>query len=602
MTTTEERADPEAKAPQQGFFAGIPLVRSFVAESRGRIVASAALAVVVVVLQLVPYYLVYQAVRQLLDGTITGGTVALYAGVAALAVIGQFTVLGFSSALSHRAAFDILFRLRLAMAARLARLPLGALGGSRSGEIKKVLLDETERLEHVIGHAIPETVSSAAVWLGVTVWLFVVDWRMALASIAIVPIAFACMGRAVAKGAKRIDAYQAAGSRMNGSIVEYLVGMPVVKVFNRSGEAFAETRDAVDDHTRLETAWARDYIPFGGAFYSLILSSIVVILPVGVILFQLGEIDLVTLLFFVILGGHYAQPLVRLFGTAARFAQISSGAALVESVLTAPELPDTGRRVALQGHDVTFESVDFGYAGRPVLHDVSFTAETGKVTALVGPSGAGKTTIAKLAARFTDVDAGRVLVGGHDVREIAVEQLMETVSFVFQETFLFRDSVAANIRMGRPDASDADVVAAATAARCDEFVRALPEGYETVIGERGGTLSGGEKQRLALARAILADGPVVVLDEATAFADPENEALIQEAISALARGKTLIVVAHRLGTIMDADRILVVADGRIAESGTHQELLDAGGRYAALWADHVAADTIELHGGERCPR
>jgi ATP-binding cassette subfamily B protein len=379
--------------------------------------------------------------------------------------------------------------------------------------------------------------------------------------------------------------------------VEYLRGMPVVKVFNRTGEAFRETSDAVRHYTAVETAWARAYVPLGGMFYSLVLANIVVILPVGLWLLQAGAVTVPTLLFFVIVGARYSQPLLKVFNHGAEAAHLSMSATVIRAVLNEPDLPDTGRAIDLASHDVELDHVSFGYGDHDVLTGVTFTARAGEVTALVGPSGAGKTTIAQLIPRIWDVEPGRgtVRIGGHDVREIGVQHLMNTVAFVFQDTYLFHDTIAANLRLGKSGATDDELRTAARAARCDEFVSALPDGYETVVGEGGATLSGGERQRIAIARAILKDAPIIVLDEATAFADPENEAAIQDAIAALTAGKTLLVIAHRLSTITDADQIVVVDAGRVVETGRHDDLVASGGVYSRLWQDHVDAQAIVLH-------
>lgn len=584
---------PSGRAPSSRD--AVRLVARFAGPVHGQLVAAVVLAVAAAVVELLPYWLIYRLVRDLVAGTGDEQKFFVAAAVGVLAVAGHYGLSGLSTALSHRAAFGMLYEIRMALARKLGRLPLGYFTGTRSGEVKRVLNDGTEHIELVVAHALPDAAAGAALWLGASIWMFVVDWRLALAAVVAVPVAFACMGMALRASRKRMAPFLAADARMNGSIVEYLAGMPVVKVFNRTGEAFAETSQAVRDYTALEIEWGRAWVPLGGAFYTLIVANIVVILPVGLALLKAGSADVVTLLFFVIVGAHYSRPLLKLFAIFSQFAHIAGGAREITALLEEPELPDTRLRPALTGSEVEFDRVRFAYDGREVLHEVSFTARSGQVTALVGPSGAGKTTIARLVPRFADVTGGSIRIGGHDVREIGIEALMDTVAFVFQDTFLFDDTVAANIRVGRAGASDDDVIATARAARCDEFVSALPAGYDTVIGERGATLSGGERQRITIARALLKNAPIVVLDEATAFVDPDNEAAIQDAISALAAGRTVLVVAHRLSTIAGADQILVVDGGRIVESGRHDDLVAANGTYAALWNDFVDAQSVVLH-------
>jgi ATP-binding cassette, subfamily B, bacterial IrtA/YbtP len=476
----------------------------------------------------------------------------------------------------------------------MARLPLGYFSDRPSGDAKKLVIDEPEKLELIIAHGLPEGVSAVATWAAVSIWLFMVDWRMALAAIFATPISFGLLVVAMKRGGQRAGAYQVAQARMNASIIEYLAGMAVVKVFNRSGDAFAATSYAVRTYADIETAWARDYLPLGGTFFSLVLANIVFIAPAGAFLMASGDLDLGTFVFFVIVGANYSAPLLKLFHHFHELAHISMGSMLIAAMLDTPTQPDQAGAGQPEGHDITFENVSFGYDSHDVLHGVSFTARAGSVTALVGPSGSGKSTIASLIPRFFDVRAGRITLGGVDVRQIGLDALMDKVAFVFQNSFLFSDTIAANIRFGNPSASAAEVEAAARAARAHDFILALPDGYDTRLGAQGIKLSGGERQRIAIARAILKDAPVIVLDEATAFADPDNEAAIQQAIEALTVGRTLILIAHRLHTISGADAIVVIDHGRVAETGRHDELIARNGLYATLWADYNAARSIGL--------
>ncbi|PIP00217.1 ABC transporter [Pleomorphomonas carboxyditropha] len=588
----DRRPKPGADAPD--YLASLKLLSRFLAGSRLHLAAAVVIATAAVACELLPIVAVCRVLTAVLADGIDAALLLKAAGVALAAVIVGYALMGAAVGLSHVVAFDVLCRLRLALARHLGTLPLGWFEGRKSGDAKKLVIDEPESMELIFAHGIPEGVSALATWLAVSAWLIAVDWRMALATMALTPISFAALVLGMRRGGRRAADYQRAGARMNASIVEFLAGMAVVKIFNRSGDSFAETAGAVHGYAAVETAWARDYLPLGGTFFALAPAGIVVILPVGAFLMAAGSLDLPTLALFVILGANYSQPLMKLFNQFHTLAHISMGSTRVAEALAEPPQPDSGRRVALAGHDVVFENVSFGYGPVDVLSDVSFTARAGAVTALVGPSGAGKSTVAGLVARFRDPRAGRVTLGGVDLRDIALDQLMETVAFVFQDSFLFSDTIAANIRYGDPRASDAEVEAAARAARAHDFITALPDGYATRLGDRGRQLSGGERQRIAIARAILKDAPVIVLDEATAFADPDNEAAIQEAIGALTAGRTLIVVAHRLHTVMAADQILVLDGGRVAERGRHDDLVAGGGLYARLWRDYTEARDLGL--------
>ncbi|MFT4080864.1 ABC transporter ATP-binding protein [Rhodomicrobium sp.] len=599
MTTTSvgleaeaDVRDPEASASQTSspdYFASLRLVGRFMEGAQLKLGATVAIATFAVACELVPVWAVYRLVCEIIAGSLAWSSVLGYAAASLLAVLLGFAAMGFALALSHIVAFDAIYRLRLGVARHMARLPLGYFADRPSGDAKKLVIDEPEKLELIVAHGVPEGVSALATWLAVSIWLFAVDWRMALAAIVVTPVSFVLIVTAMTRGGRRAGAYQAAQQRMNAAIVDYLAGMGVVKIFNRAGESFAATSEAVKNYAKIETEWARDYLPLGGTFFSLVLANIVFILPVGLFLMASGSLDLPTLVFFIILGANYSQPLLKLFNQFHELAHISMGSTLVAEILDTAPQADRRDGPKPTGHDVAFEAVRFGYGKHDVLHGISFTARAGTVTALVGPSGGGKSTIAGLVPRFWDVRSGRVTVGGVDVRDMSLDDLMDTVAFVFQNTFLFSDTIAANIRFGNPGATDTEVEAAAKAARAHEFITALPDGYATRLGAKGTTLSGGERQRIAIARAILKDAPIIVLDEATAFADPDNEAAIQEAIEALTVGRTLIIVAHRLHTISAADAIVVVDRGCVAETGQHENLVAQDGLYARLWADYTAA-------------
>ncbi|MBL3564820.1 ABC transporter ATP-binding protein [Rhodovulum sulfidophilum] len=579
------------------FFSSLKLLMRY-GQGNGTVIAlSAVLATTAVALELVPVWAIWRAVTALAADEAGAALFARLALLTLAAVVAGYTLLGLAMALSHLAAYRLIHALRLALARHLARLPMGWFLGKRSGGAKKLIVDEPERMELIVAHGLPEGVSSLGTWLAVTIWLFVVDWRMALAAVALTPVSFALISMAMARTTVMAGEYQRLSERLNGAVVEYLAGMPVVKVFNRTGAAQSETAEAVRAYADIETGMARRFVPLGAAFYTLVVANVVTILPAGLLMMKAGWIDLPTLCFFLILGANYSQPLLKLFNLFHNMAHISMASTLISDVLDTPAQPDTGRRVALPSHDIAFEDVRFGYGPHEVLHGISFTAAAGEVTALVGPSGSGKSTAASLIPRLYDVDSGRVTLGGVDIREIGLDQLMEETAFVFQQTFLFSGTIAENIRFGKPGATASELYAAAKAARAHDFILALPEGYETRLGEGGASLSGGERQRIAIARAILKDAPVIVLDEATAFADPDSEAAIQEALSALSRGRTLIVVAHRLHTVMGAGRIVVLDKGRVAETGRHDDLVAKGGLYARLWDDYVAARAIPLRPG-----
>ena len=588
-TAPEAVSNTDSASDGPDYLASLRLIWPYLTGQRLRLALAVLLATVAVVLELVPVYVITVFIGELIAGSLTAADLLSYTLISLAAVVLGYVVMGAATMVSHLVAFEAIYRLRLSLSRHMARLPLGYFAGRRSGDAKKLVVDDPEKLELVIAHGTPEGISAVATWLAVSVWLFMADWRMALAAVIVAPLSFTLLVIAMKSGGRFAREYQTTGQRMNAAVVEYIAGMPVVKIFNRSGESFREASEAVDAYTTVEKRMSDAYLPLGGTFFSLVLSNIVIIVPVGAFLITSGNLEITTLIFFIILGANYSRPLMKLFNLFHEFAHISMGSTLVAEVLDAPSQVDTNKTIPLESHDVTFENARFGYDTQDVLHDVSFTAREGTVTALVGPSGSGKSTIAGLIPRFFDVRSGRIAIGGVDVRDMGLDQLMDTVAFVFQDTILFTDTIANNIRFGKPDATDTEVEAAAKAARAHEFIKALPEGYDTRLGDLGRKLSGGERQRIAIARAILKDAPVIALDEATAFADPDNEAAIQAAIESLAAGRTLIVVAHRLHTIREADCIVAVDGGRVVETGRHDELVANDGLYAKLWNDFVAA-------------
>lgn len=575
---------------------GIAALLPFTVGRRGRLVAASLIACVAALAELVPFY----AVARGIDVLVTGGTygdVDRWAWVAAGAVVVRFVATGVAMWISHVAAYGLLYQLRISMAERMAQLPLGWFSRRRTGEIKKVMADDAERLEIFLAHGIPDLVAALAVTAGTTAWLFIVDWRMGLATVVPVLAALVCMRRAERAVQGSLVGYHEALASMNGSIVELVRGMPVVKAFNRGDQAFTETRQAIDDYVQAVDGYSRAFLRGGSAFFALVVGSVFVAVPVGLVLWQTGHLSASTLLFFFVIGLGYGIPVLRLFNLFGNLGHLSFGGNLVHEILHADRLEPDGAPAAveLREHGIEFDVVTFAYEHGPLaVDDVSFTAPAGGITALVGPSGSGKTTIARLVARFWDVDSGAVRIGGVDVRDIPLTQLMATVAFVFQETFLFADTIEANLRVARPDATVEELESAARAAHAHDFISNLPDGYQTAVGERGSLLSGGQRQRLAIARALLADAPVLVLDEATAFADPESEAAIQAGLGNLVAGRTVLMIAHRLSTIVGADQIIVVDGGRIAERGTHHELVGAESLYRRLWDDFSHIETLAL--------
>jgi ATP-binding cassette, subfamily B, bacterial IrtA/YbtP len=592
--------EPSAAGDTVTLTSGVAALLPFARPARGGFIAAAVLASVASVLSLVPFWAIYRTVDEVVDGSTSRGALWGLAAVALIAVVARFVLFGVSLWVSHLAAYDVLYGIRMGLAEHLTRVPLGYVTRRRSGDLKKVMGDDVERLELFLAHGIPDMAAAVVTLVSGAVWMFVVDWRMALAAVGVVVPAFACLSVAMRRGGRYAGDYHRTLGEMNASMVELVRGMPVVKVFNRGTDEVRAAESTIREHVRVVRRYSSEFLPLGTAFFVLLGANILAIVPLGVWLWDRGSLPTADLLFFFIVGLGALVPVATLLHLSSMLNWLASGGNLVRDVLDAAVLEDAADAAAGPAGErpadssVELRGVSFAYEGHRVLRDVSLRAEPGTITALVGPSGAGKSTIASLIARFWDVDEGAVLVGGVDVRRLPADVLTRQVAVVFQDTFLFDDTVAGNLRVAKRDATPAELEAACRAARAHEFVVALPQGYDTPVGERGARLSGGERQRLTLARAILADAPVIVLDEATAFTDPENEAAIQDAIGELVAGKTVIMIAHRLSTVVGADQIVVIDDGQVVEVGRHGDLLASGGLYAGLWEDFTLAAATPL--------
>ena len=573
---------------------------------RRLLIGAMLLAVITAIVQFVPIIAVYNILIELaehaLDPSLIDKAYIWLWSYIALGAFFAFGVLTFASLmLSHIAAFNILYEIRMQLAQKMVRLPLGFFSRRASGELKKIMGDDVERIELFIAHHIPDIVTAVLFPLILVSYMFAVDWRLAIVVLAVLAMAFYVMGRMyTGKKIREVSKrYVETLGRMNASIVEYIRGIQVVKTFTESTNAYRKLNDDIKEYRKFANEVNVQYQPTYVGFLTILSSALLFIIPVAVWLF-VGSASYATfvpvLLMFLFFGVAVFFPVLKLLWIGSFLNQNNMGVQKIDDILYMDEIeePDIPRHP--KDASVEFRNVSFAYDTTPILKAISFISHPGTITALVGPSGAGKSTVAMLAARFWDVQSGEILIGGVPVKEIPTSVLMDNVAFVFQDNMLFFDTIEENIRMGNKTATFEEVARAACAAQCHEFIESLPNGYQTLVGEGGIYLSGGEAQRIALARAILKDSPIILLDEATAFADPENEGKILAAFSHLIKGKTVLVIAHRLSTITNADRILYVDKGVIAEQGTHEQLLALKGEYARMWETYNRAKRWTIGG------
>jgi ATP-binding cassette subfamily B protein len=578
-------------------------------EKKGLLIVAGLFSALSSLLQLLPYVAVYHIVEELLTHAqslsgIDKGRILYWGIVAFVALAAALVAMYIGGMSSHIAAFQILYELRLRLAEHVAKVPMGYHTRTATGELKKIIEVSVEKIEKFIAHQLPDLVSAVIVPIVLIGYLFALEWRLALVLLIPMIVAFWLQARMFGSmaGLQAYRDFQYAMEEMNATGVEYVRGMPAVKVFGIKADAFLTFNEAVvryrDISLRIVDLCKTSY----SLFFVMIVSLFAFVVPVGLLLFG-GRGDqafAITFILFLIVTPGLSAPLLKLLQLGSGLREIVEGNKRIEAVLGEPVVPEPDAPRVPEQFNISFSDVSFAYESKeskdfkPVLKHIEFVAKSGEMTSLVGPSGGGKSTIANLLLRFWDVQEGEIAIGGVPIRDIGTEKLMELVSFVFQDVHLFYDTIEENIRMGNTTASREAVIEAAKRANCHEFIERLEQGYGTKIGEGGTYLSGGEAQRIAIARALLKDAPILVLDEATAYADAENEYKIQEGLAELVKGKTVLIIAHRLSTIRAAEQILVVKQGEIVERGTHEELREAGGLYEAMWQAHMQAASWKL--------
>lgn len=550
-----------------------------------------------VIMGVVPFLFAYQIINPLILGQNLEfkRLVILLAGILICLVL-QALLGGLGLNMSHKAAYNTLFGLRTSLQKKMENLPLGAIEEKGTGAIKKMFVDDIGSLEVLLAHSLPEGIANLIVPVMIYIAMFFVDWRLALMSLASIPLSIVAMMIMYSAGMKKMGPYYMASGKMNNTIIEYVNGMEVVKVFNKQAESYQRFSKDVGDYRDYALAWYKTAWPWMALYSALLPCTIILTLPLGGYFAYMGYVSLSDLILVLCLSLSIGLPLLKALGFLPTMPQLNYKISALEDALNIEPLKQGENKFKGIDQTISYDNVTFGYQlskmgenGQPetyiknVIHNVSFTAKVGEKTAIVGESGSGKSTLAKLLIHYYDVLEGSISIGGQNLQDMSLKALNKEISYVSQDQYLFNTSLLENIRIGNLSATDEEVIEAAKKAQCMEFLDKLPNGIYSLAGEAGKMLSGGERQRISLARAILKNAPIVVLDEATAYADPENEEKMEAAIAELVKGKTLIVIAHKLPAIVDADQILVMNHGRLVANGKHKDLLESSADYRKLW-------------------
>ena len=565
---------------------------SFAGPCKGKMTISVLCAVLSVAGGFIPFWAVYEILLLFINRTATLNDILFWCLIGVGGYMIRVICFGISTILAHISAYTILEGIRLKIANRLMKAPLGEVMGRRIGYLKNIIMDKVEDLEPPLAHMIPELTSNLLLPIAIFIWMLAIDWRLGLAVLIAPVLAMIPMFFLMRNYNSQYAAYMEANNHVNNVIIEYVEGIEVVKAFNQSTSSYEKFVGAVKSFKDFTLAWFKSTWKTMNLMMAIMPTTLLGVLPIGLLLTQSRSITPAELAMGIILSLSIVGPLMKATTFINEAKSMEYAVEAANELLNLPVLPDSGKIVPIKHTDIVLQNVSFSYDDteqNEVLHDISLKMPQGSFTALVGPSGGGKSTIARLIARFWDVTGGSISIGGTNIKELSIRQLSELVSFVTQDNFLFNCSLKENIRLGNPNATDEEVYAAAKAACCDDFIVRLEKGYDTPAGDAGKRLSGGEKQRIAIARAILKNAPIVIFDEATAFTDPQNEDKIQKSIMALSKGKTLLVIAHRLSTIQNADQIVVLKKGQIVDCGKQGELLERCPLYADMWQAHIGA-------------
>ena len=573
-------------------------VAPYIGEYKKYTVWAALMMSVGIIANIVPYFFLYQIITEITSGEGVSLTFIM-ARVIAILVCEVIYALAYVKGLefSHISAYNTLKNLRISLQGRLEKQSLGNIQSLGTGRIKKIFTDDIDQIELLLAHAIPEGIANIFVPLLIIVLMFIVDWRLGLLSLVPLVIGIFAMGMMMKAGFAKMNAYYESAAKMNNTIIEYVNGMEVVKVFNKDGDSYKRFGEVVRNYRDFTIAWYKVCWPWMAAYSSILPCLALLMLPVGALMVLNGAVTLDKLILVICMSFAVGPSFLKALGFAGKIPQLNYKITELENLLDKPSLKEGTAEFTGSDRNVVFENVRFGYEDKEVLHGINLELKQGTTTALVGESGSGKSTLAKLLVHYYDIDSGSIKIGGQDITDMSLKALNDQVSYVAQEQFLFNTSLYENIQIGNPKATREQVLDAASRAQCSEFLDRLPEGIETKAGDGGKQLSGGERQRISLARAILKDAPIIVLDEATAFMDPENEEKLNAAIDEIIKDKTVLVIAHRLATVKNADKICVMKEGQCIAADTHERLLETCDEYRNFWNLSVSARSWKIKEG-----
>lgn len=564
-------------------------------EHKGKVFASALIAIIGVGLGVIPYFSVANIINNIVEGKVEICAYIPYILTVLVGLLGSVLFHEFSTIISHNLAYRVIERKRKKLVDKLSKISMGEIEKRSSGQWSQFMVETLDKMEQPIAHVIPEVIANLLIPIVLVLIIFIMDWRIGIANLLTIPLGllfFMMMMRGYEEKSKR---YQEASKAMNTTMVEYVNGIKVIKAFNKSASSFGKFKETVNENKKAMLDWYLSVCFSMTGAMETIPATMIFVLPTSLYLFMQGSVEMSSLIMCILLSYASYKPLIKAMSHLETMANIKMVMKEINKVMEIPDLERGKQLKHIKSYDVEFQNVSFAYdESKNVLNNISFKANEKELTAIVGNSGGGKSTIAKLIAGFWNIDKGKILIGDVDLNDMPLKQNMELITYVSQENFLFNKTILENLRVAKEDASMDEIKEACVKASCHDFIMNLPNGYETVVGEGGSSLSGGERQRIVIARSFLKNSPIVLLDEATAYSDPDNEAIIQESIDALIKDKTVIMIAHRLSTIVNANKIIVVDNGNIVEEGFHEKLLELNGRYREMWDVYTEAKEIEV--------